>query len=355
MSMTTETIKIHPNFPEKEKIIRCAKVIRQGGLVIFPTETVYGIAADHNNAKAMQRLREVKHRPEDKPFCIQISQKDLISNYSLAQDPKIYKLIDAFWPGPLTVIVPALQPGMTIGIRMPNHKVAIRLIEEAQCTIAAPSANVQGQPPASTCQDALRDLDGLVDLAIDSGPVQFGRSSSIVDMAASNPRVIREGEVTQDQVNRVIQRKVVLFICTGNSCRSVMAEYLLRNELKGRDDVEVLSAGTGVFVGTTASAETISILKREGIDASMHLSQGLTSMMLKKADLIFVMTKSQRQQVLERVSWVEKRVYLLKEFISDPTNAADMDIRDPMGSSASAYEESFVQIKEAVKQIIKLI
>ena len=95
--MKTEVIKIHPEFPELEKIARCAKVIRKGGLVVFPTETVYGIAADFNNEKAMERLREVKKRPEGKPFSIHISQKALLPNYTPMTDPVVYKLIDAYW------------------------------------------------------------------------------------------------------------------------------------------------------------------------------------------------------------------------------------------------------------------
>jgi tRNA threonylcarbamoyl adenosine modification protein (Sua5/YciO/YrdC/YwlC family) len=354
--MLTEIIKIHPEFPEKDKIIRCAKVIRQGGLVIFPTETVYGIAADFNNPKAMQRLREVKRRTEGKPFSIHIAQKGLISNYTPGNDPMVFKLIDVCWPGPLTVIVPANEPGKSIGIRIPNHMVALKLIEETQCTIAAPSANFQGNPPPSTCAEALRDMNGLVDLALDSGPAQFGQASSVVDFTKPKPVVVREGEITQYEVDRITQRKVVLFVCTGNSCRSVMAEYLLKELLKDRDDVEVLSAGTSVFVHTAASAETLAVLKREGIDASLHLSQGLSSILLKKSDLIFVMTKSQRQQVLERVPGVENRVYLLREFTDEPV-AYDvpLDIPDPMGRPAAAYEECLLTIKEAIAKLVKLI
>lgn len=354
--MPTEVMTVHLEFPERDKIVRCAKIIRQGGLVVFPTETVYGIAADFNNAKAMQRLRDVKKRTHDKPFSIHIAQKGLISNYTPVHDPVVYKLIDEYWPGPLTVVVPAHEEGQTIGIRMPNHMVAIRLIEEAQCTIAAPSANFQGNPPPSTCQEALRDLDCLVDLALDAGPAKFGQASSVVDLTRSQPTVIREGVISQADVDRISRRKTILFVCTGNSCRSVMAEYLLRDMLRGRDDVEVISAGTSVFLRSTASAETLTVLRKEGIDACQHQSQGLNNVMLKKADLIFVMTKGQRQQVLERVPDVENRVYLLREFATDPlASDVDMDIPDPMGRPAQAYEECLVTVKNALGKVIGLI
>lgn len=142
--MKTEVVKINPDYPEFDKVAAAAKVVRQGGLVIFPTETVYGIAANYQNARAMERLRAVKQRPEEKPFAIMIAQKGMISNYTASREPMIYKLIDACWPGPLTVVVPSLEAGRTVGLRMPHHKLAQQLVQEARCPVAAPSANVSG-------------------------------------------------------------------------------------------------------------------------------------------------------------------------------------------------------------------
>ena len=104
--MKTEILDIDPVYPEEDKIKRCAKIIRQGGLVIFPTETVYGVAADLSNPQAMKRLREVKRRSDNKPFSLLVSQKGLIANYTSMTSPVLYKIIDKFWPGPLTLILP---------------------------------------------------------------------------------------------------------------------------------------------------------------------------------------------------------------------------------------------------------
>ena len=354
--MKTEVIKIHPEFPELEKIARCAKVIRKGGLVVFPTETVYGIAADFNNEKAMERLREVKKRPEGKPFSIHISQKALLPNYTPMTDPVVYKLIDAYWPGPLTVIVPSHEEGKTIGIRMPDNNIAIHLVAASQCTVAAPSANFSGNPPPSTCEEALKDLDGLVDVAIDGGSAMFGKASSVVDFTQGEPKVLREGAISQEQVDKIAKKKVVLFVCTGNSCRSTMAEYLLKNMTKDRDDVEVYSAGTSVFLRSSASAETISALDKEGIDASLHQAQPVDNILLHKADLILVMTQGHRRQVIERVPDAEQRVFLLREFVQQPTGGEMMyDIPDPMGHPAEAYEECMLIIKSAIKKVAALI
>lgn len=354
--MKTEIIELHPQFPDSRKIAWCANVIRKGGLVVFPTETVYGVGANLANDTAMRRLREVKKRAPDKPFSILIPQVGLISNYTPATDPALYKLIDTYWPGPLTVVVPGKQEDQTIGVRMPDHPIALRLVQDAQCTIAAPSANFEGNPAPTTCQEALRDMDGLVDVAIDGGAAKLGIGSSVVDLAHGSPKVLRDGVITQEDVDRVVKKKVILFVCTGNSCRSVMAEYLLKSMLAGRQDVEVTSAGTGVFLQTTASSETVSILKEEGIDAAHHLSRAIHSILLKKSDLIIVMTRGHRQQVLERVPEVEKRIYLLREFIDTLSGyQIELDVPDPIGQPHYAYKECFAVVKEAMHKIVGLV
>jgi tRNA threonylcarbamoyl adenosine modification protein (Sua5/YciO/YrdC/YwlC family) len=353
--MKTKVLKINPAVPEPEKIAEAARIIRQGGLVIFPTETVYGIAADSNNPKAMERLDKVKRRSENKPYSILVAHRGIVENYSNYTNPHLYKLIDKYWPGPLTIIVPSKQEDHTIGIRMPDHTIALKLVEESSCTIAAPSANLEGKKAPTNVMEALEDLDGQVDLAIDGGPVEFGISSSIVDFTKPNPTVTREGVISQCDVDRTINKKVVLFVCTGNSCRSVMAEYLLKAKLIGRDDVDILSAGTSVYFKSGASQETLSVLRERGINAAAHVSKPLGRTMLRKADLIFAMTRAHRIQILDHVPYVEKRVYLLKEFCRSAGGESDLDVPDPIGQSHDAYQECLAIIDEGIAKIEELL
>jgi L-threonylcarbamoyladenylate synthase len=356
--LKTEIIKVDPQFPDIKDIRRCAKVIRNGGLVIFPTETVYGIAVDMSNEDAVNRLKKIKQRDDGKPFSILVPQRGLISNYTSSSDTAIYKLIDTYWPGPLTLVVPAKGTSeTTYGVRMPDHPVALKLIQEAQCSVIAPSANVQDKQPPSTCEEALRDLDGLVDIAIDAGQTRFGAGSTVVDVTSKEVKVLREGVIKEEFIKEAVNKKTILFVCTGNSCRSVMAEYLLKDCFKdNKTNLEISSAGTSVFLRAGASKDTLSVLREDGIEAIEHASQPINTILLKQADLIFVMTAGHRQQVLERVPSVEKRIYLLKEFANIPSDmSGHMDIPDPMGRDYAAYKECKAVIKQAVQKIVDLV
>ena len=208
----TIVLKVNSENPEEDKIKAAAKIIRRGGLVAFPTETVYGLGADALNPKAVQRIFEAKNRPFDNPLIVHIADKREIYRLSDEIPEGIDKLMD-FWPGPLTLILKAsrIVPRETTGgldtvaIRMPNHKVALALIRESRVPIAAPSANLSGRPSPTTAMHVKQDLEGRIDMILDAGPTKIGVESTVLDLTSKPPQILRPGGLPFEELKRVLK------------------------------------------------------------------------------------------------------------------------------------------------------
>ncbi|MEM3898831.1 MAG: L-threonylcarbamoyladenylate synthase [Candidatus Bathyarchaeia archaeon] len=199
--MKTTVIKVNSDTPEIEAIRIAANIIKKGGLVAFPTETVYGLGADALNPKAVKNLFKAKKRPPDNPPIIHVG--DVKDVYRLVREvpEKAEKLMEKFWPGPLTLILKRSEivPDVTvsgldtIAIRIPKHNVALALIRESDCPIAAPSANLAGRPSPTMAEHVLEDLDGRIDAVLDAGPTNIGVESTVLDLTVNPPQILRPG------------------------------------------------------------------------------------------------------------------------------------------------------------------
>jgi len=352
--VATRIVKVDPFNPQPEYLSEAADVLMTGGLVIIPTETVYGIAANMANKKALARLSEIKKRPKDNPFSLHIDNKETVEKFARDIPVVAYKLMDKFWPGPLTLVLKS-KDNSTVGLRLPDNVIAQRVIAASGVTVVCPSANISGRPAPVNFEEAIKDLDGLVDFAIDAGPTVLKKESSVVDATASPIRILREGALKKEDIEAIAKTKTVLFVCTGNSCRSVMAKGLLEKRLreKKRSGVEVLAAGVMMGGGFGATDETRELLKAEGIDVSQHRSQGINKDIIRKSDIILVMERFHEERVLQMVPEAKNRVFLLKEFAKIKDN--NLDIEDPIGKDEVFYRQTFAVIKEAIERVSEII
>ena len=195
----------------EEAAREAGEVIKKGGLVAFPTETVYGLGADAMDENASAKIYAAKGRPSDNPLIVHIAHMDSLEEIAAEIPEAARRLADAFWPGPLTMIfkkkpiVPATTTGGldTVAVRMPDCRAALEIIRCGGGFIAAPSANTSGRPSPTCAEHVAEDMDGVIDMIVDGGPVSIGLESTIVDMTEDLPVILRPGYITLEDVKRV--------------------------------------------------------------------------------------------------------------------------------------------------------
>lgn len=200
------------NETDYTKLKEAARIINNGGIVVFPTETVYGIGANSLKEAAVKKLYVVKQRPLNKPISLLVNSIDMIEQITKDITELEYALIRKFFPGPVTIILKKknIIPNVvtansdTVGIRMPANEIALKLIEYADVPIAAPSANISGKPSGTNLKDIMKDFDGKVDYFIDSGPSKIGLASTIVQVIDGVPKILREGSISEEQIKKYV-------------------------------------------------------------------------------------------------------------------------------------------------------
>ena len=221
----TAVLQLDPERPDPEAIERAAAVIRGGGLVAFPTETVYGLGADATNGRAIRKLFEAKGRPADNPLIVHVASREMFRAVAADVDEKSERLIERFWPGPLTLVVrrgpqvaAEVSSGLeTVAVRMPRNAIALELIRRAATPIAAPSANLSGRPSPTRAEHVRADLGGRIALVLDGGPASIGIESTVLDMTADPPVILRPGWITPEAIKEVTG--AVAIAVTGEALR----------------------------------------------------------------------------------------------------------------------------------------
>ncbi|KRM93624.1 Sua5 YciO YrdC YwlC family protein [Lentilactobacillus senioris DSM 24302 = JCM 17472] len=208
--MQTKTLNL-------ETISEAAELIKAGQLVAFPTETVYGLGADATNETAVKQVYLAKGRPSDNPLIVHIADVETVKKYAASLSPDALKLMDAFWPGPLTLIFklkpnvlsPAVTGGLdTAAFRFPDNQATLALIKAAGVPMVGPSANTSGKPSPTTAEHVLHDLSGKIAAVVDDGPTRVGVESTVLDMSVETPTILRPGGVSKDEIEAVLAHPI---------------------------------------------------------------------------------------------------------------------------------------------------
>ena len=212
--MKTKTVKIDEEHMDQEAVEEAGRILREGGLVAFPTETVYGLGANGLDEQAAAKIYAAKGRPSDNPLILHITSMEELVPLAAEIPPEARALAEAFWPGPMTMIfkktslVPRGTTGGldTVAVRMPSHPVARALIRAAGVPVAAPSANTSGRPSPTKAAHVAEDMDGRIDMLVDGGEVGIGLESTIIDVSEGVPTILRPGYITMEMIRRVTGR-----------------------------------------------------------------------------------------------------------------------------------------------------
>ena len=368
--MQTKIIKIDSQNVDLAKIKEAASLIDDGGLVAFPTETVYGIACRIRN-DSLSKLNVVKGRDPAKYYTLHIGQKSEINKYVPTINLRARKLINNAWPGPLTLVFELdfndidkqnetldkeifknLYKNNSIGVRCPDNTIASMLLQEARNPVIAPSANITGNQPSINANEVLSQLSGKIDLLIDGGPSKLKKSSAVVKIGKKGVEILRLGIYSKELLD-IMSTVKFLFVCTGNTCRSPMAEGIFRKYLAEKlhckvDQLEqvgykVSSGGVMNTSGFPASVGALNACASKGIDLSAHRNKGVSKELIDETDYIFIMEPIHKERIIALNQEATNKCFLL---------ASNKGIADPIGQPQEFFNRCADMIEDAVKERI---
>ena len=350
----------------RDSVHRTVEALARGHVVAIPTETVYGLAVDALNPNAIQQLVELKGRAASMPLAIAVRGAQAIEDYVCHWSPLARRLARRCMPGPITLVLPCGDP-MSIAMRLPDatremvvgenacigfrvvsHPIICQLHEYLRGPLVLTSANLSGQPPATRGEDVVSQFGHTVPLVLDDGPTRYGGASTVVRVIDNCYEILRQGAIEDAAMNEFAKPMIAL-VCTGNTCRSPMAEAILKDLLHkaggGLESVHVISAGVAAGDGAMATQQAVEVMEARGLDISEHLSRPLSDSLMERADIILTMTRGHRASIL--AAWPDRagQVSTLRR--------DGGDIADPVGSPVEVYQQCADQLERELTAFVE--
>ncbi|MGD9487945.1 MAG: L-threonylcarbamoyladenylate synthase [Calditrichaceae bacterium] len=380
-----EYFKINPEKPDKKAIERAIEVLGNGGIVAYPTDTLYGLGIDVTNEKAVHKLYFLKQRDLRLPVSLMVNSLDKIEELVGILPIELYSHLKKILPGKVTALInntegislpvfEYLQKSKNfpekIGFRIPDYPICHEMTSGFENPISTTSANISGKGNAYSIKEVIAQFGNKLDLILDAGEIQQSQGSTIIDFTKDPYLIVRQGDFSVGQLGKLLpdlnwrtrrDTFTITFICSGNICRSPMAEGILKQILsrtRYKKWVKVRSAGTLMIPESDAHEFAIDVMKDKNIDIAKHRSSVISSAIMSESDLVIAMAYNHYKYLREHFPGHKDKIVLIKQWHRE-NRLTNPSVADPIGHDIEffnlTYTEIFREIKRILPHILKQI